>query len=94
MSQVPLTDALLNDRNHEVTAYLDFLKVAIERRAVLTAKDGDLVLHLSQELTHTLKANLGLYAQTLEISRYWDCPQSIPARIASKSIGLRLSRNA
>lgn len=60
MSQVPLTDALLSDRSEEVTAYLDFLKVAVERRAVLTAKDGDLVLHLSQELTHTLKANLVL----------------------------------
>lgn len=60
MSQVPLTDALLSERSEEVTAYLEFLKVAVERRAVLTAKDGDLVLHLSQELTHTLKANLVL----------------------------------
>jgi hypothetical protein len=60
MSQVPLTDALLNERVKEVVAYLNFLKVAVERRAVLTAKDGDLVLHLSQELTHTLKANLVL----------------------------------
>jgi MAE_28990/MAE_18760-like HEPN len=60
MSQIPLTNALLHDRNEEVTAYLNFLKVAVERRAVLTAKDGDLVLHLSQELTHTLKANLVL----------------------------------
>lgn len=61
MRQVPLTDFLLSDRSTEVTAYLEFLKVAVERRAVLTAKDGkdgDLVLHLSLELTHTLKANL------------------------------------
>lgn len=60
MRQVPLTDALLGDRNEEVTAYLEFLKVAVERRAVLNAKDGELVLHLSQKLTHTLKANLVL----------------------------------
>ena len=60
MSQVPLTDALLSDRRVEVAAYLDFLKVAVERRAVLNAKDGDLVLRLSSQLTHTLKANLVL----------------------------------
>jgi MAE_28990/MAE_18760-like HEPN len=60
MRQVPLTDALLSERSEEVTAYLEFLKVAVERRAVLTAKDGELVLPLSQELTHTLKANLVL----------------------------------
>lgn len=60
MSRVPLTKALLNERSVEVTTYLEFLKVAVERRAVLTAKDGALVLPLSQELTHTLKANLVL----------------------------------
>lgn len=60
MRQVPLTESLLSDRSIEVTAYLEFLKVAVERRAVLTAKDGALVLPLSQELTHTLKANLVL----------------------------------
>ena len=58
MRLVPLTEALLSDRSTEVTVYLEFLKVAVERRAVLTAKDGQLVLPLSQELTHTLKANL------------------------------------
>lgn len=58
MNRVPLTDALLNERNTEVTAYLAFVKVAVERRAVLTAIDGALVHPLSQELTHTLKANL------------------------------------
>jgi hypothetical protein len=42
----------------------------------------------------TFDLHLGLYAQTLEISRYRDYPQSIPARIVSKSIGLRLSRKA
>jgi MAE_28990/MAE_18760-like HEPN len=60
MSRVPLTNALLNERNTEVTAYLNFLEVAVQRRAVLTAKDGALVFSLSQELTHTLKANLVL----------------------------------
>ena len=60
MSQVALTEALLNERSVEVTTYLEFVKVAVERRAVLTAKDGAIVLPLSQELTHTLKANLVL----------------------------------
>ncbi|MDD2991504.1 MAG: MAE_28990/MAE_18760 family HEPN-like nuclease [Zoogloea sp.] len=60
MRQVPLTESLLSDRSIEVTAYLKFLKVAVERRAVLKAKDGAVVLPLSQELTHTLKANLVL----------------------------------
>lgn len=60
MKQVPLTYALLNDRSVEVTAYLEFLKVAVERRAKIVAKDGDLTLELSHELTHTLKANLVL----------------------------------
>jgi hypothetical protein len=60
MSQVPLTEALLNERSVEVRTYLEFVTVAVERRAVLTAKDGDVVLRLSQELTHTLKANLVL----------------------------------
>lgn len=60
MSRTPLTVALLSERSVEVTAYLGFLKVAVERRAVLTAKDGALLLPLSQELTHTLKANLVL----------------------------------
>lgn len=60
MRQVSLTDALLSDRSAEVTTYLEFLKVAVERRATITAKGGALVLELSQELTHTLKANLVL----------------------------------
>lgn len=60
MSRIPLTEALLTERSTEVSAYLELLKVAVERRAVLTAKDGALVLQLSQELTHTLKANLVL----------------------------------
>ncbi len=60
MKQVPLTDALLSDRSVEVKAYLEFLKIAVERRATITAKDGTLTLELSQELTHTLKANLVL----------------------------------
>jgi hypothetical protein len=60
MREVPLTVALLSDRSLEVKAYLEFLKVAVERRATITAADGALVLGLSQELTHTLKANLVL----------------------------------
>jgi len=60
MRQVPLTESLLSDRSSEVTAYLEFLKVAVERRAVLSAKDGELQFPLTLELTHTLKANLVL----------------------------------
>lgn len=60
MSQVPLTDDLLSQRSFEITAYLEFLKVAVERPAVLSAKNGELVLQLTLELTHTLKANLVL----------------------------------
>lgn len=60
MRQVPLTKSLLRDRSTEVTAYLEFLKVAVERRAVLSAKDGELQFPLTLELTHTLKANLVL----------------------------------
>jgi len=60
MRQVPLTESLLRDRSTEVTAYLEFLKVAVERRAVLSAKDGELQFPLTLELTHTLKANLVL----------------------------------
>jgi hypothetical protein len=58
MSRVSLTVSLLNERNYEVTTYLEFLKVAVERRATITARDGALKLQLSQTLTHTLKANL------------------------------------
>ncbi|TAJ53021.1 MAG: hypothetical protein EPN60_14420 [Nevskiaceae bacterium] len=58
MSQVQLTDDLLKQRSLEISAYLDFLKVAVERRAMLSAKDGELQLPLTLELTHTLKANL------------------------------------
>lgn len=60
MSQIPLTESLLSDRSREVTAYLEFLKVAVERRAVLSARDGELIFTLTLELTHTLKANLTL----------------------------------
>lgn len=60
MSLVQLTDDLLIQRNLEITAYLDFLKVAVERRATLSAKDGELQFPLTLELTHTLKANLVL----------------------------------
>lgn len=60
MNEVQLTDDLLNRRKLEVTAYLDFLKVAVERRAVVSANDGELHFSLTIELTHTLKANLVL----------------------------------
>lgn len=57
MTQVPLTESLLIDRSTELTDYLEFLKVAVERRAILSAKDGELLLPLALGLTHTLKAN-------------------------------------
>ncbi len=60
MSQVQLTDDLLNQRDLEIRAYLDFLKVAVERRAMLSARDGELQFPLTLELTHSLKANLVL----------------------------------
>lgn len=60
MSQVQLTDDLLGQRDLEIRAYLDFLKVAVERRAILSARDGELQFPLTLELTHTLKANLVL----------------------------------
>lgn len=60
MSQVQLTDDLLSQRDLEIRAYLDFLKVAVERRAMLSARDGELQFPLTLELTHTLKANLVL----------------------------------
>lgn len=60
MSQVQLTDDLLSQRDLETRAYLDFLKVAVERRATLSARDGELQFPLTLELTHTLKANLVL----------------------------------
>ncbi|WP_296508424.1 MAE_28990/MAE_18760 family HEPN-like nuclease [Rhodoferax sp.] len=58
MSHVPLTDDLLRQRAHEASAYVAFLKVAVERRAVLSARDGEVQFPLGLELTHTLKANL------------------------------------
>jgi MAE_28990/MAE_18760-like HEPN len=60
MSQVQVTDDLLSERDLEIRAYLDFLKVAVERRAMLSARDGELQFPLTLELTHTLKANLVL----------------------------------
>jgi hypothetical protein len=58
MRLVQLTDDLLRNREIETFAFLDFLKVAVERPAILKAKDGELEFQLSLELTHTLKANL------------------------------------
>lgn len=60
MSNVQLTDDLLSQRDLEISAYLDFLKVAVERRAMLSARDGELQFPLTLQLTHTLKANLVL----------------------------------
>lgn len=58
MNNVPNTQLLLSERQNEVTGYLDFLKVAVERPAIISSKEGNLSLQLSLELTHTLKANL------------------------------------
>lgn len=60
MSQVQLTDDLLIQRDLEIRAYLDFLRVAVERRAMLSAREGEVQFPLTLELTHTLKANLVL----------------------------------
>lgn len=58
MLNVPITARLLSDRKIEVNIYIEFLKIAVERPAILTAKDGQLELPMSMQLTHTLKANL------------------------------------
>jgi MAE_28990/MAE_18760-like HEPN len=60
MNHVPTTWTLLQDRENEVNGYLTFLKVAVERDASVSARDGELHLGLSLQLTHTLKANLVL----------------------------------
>lgn len=57
MNHVPVTQALLDDRETEVNGYLAFLAVALEREATLSAKNGELAMELSLSLTHTLKAN-------------------------------------
>lgn len=57
MNHVPVTQALLDDRETEVNRYLDFLTVALEGEATLSAKNGELAMPLSRQLTHTLKAN-------------------------------------
>jgi len=60
MSRVPATQVLLSDREKEIKTYLEFLKIATERPAVVSAKEGALKLTLSMDLTHTLKASLVL----------------------------------
>ena len=64
MSQVALTEALLNERSVEVTTYLEFVKVAVERRAVLTAKDGALE-RISESATALTGAADAFSASTL-----------------------------
>lgn len=58
MKHVPSTQLLLQERESEVMGYLEFLAVAANRPAVISANDGASALPLSLELTHTLKANL------------------------------------
>lgn len=58
MNHVPSTQLLLQERESEVRGYLEFLTVAANRPAVISANDGAPTLPLSLELTHTLKANL------------------------------------
>ncbi len=53
MSQVQLTKDLLRQRDLEIKAYIEFLKVAVERRAVLSARDGEMQFPLTIELTHS-----------------------------------------
>lgn len=57
MSHVPITHKLLQEREQEVNGYLEFLKIAVERPAIISA-NGGASLTLSMDLTHTLKANL------------------------------------
>ncbi len=57
MSCVPITRALLDEREREVGAYLKFLEAALERGAFISVDDGGLKLLLDRELCHTLKAN-------------------------------------
>lgn len=58
MIHVPSTHSLLQEREQEVNGYLEFLEVAVERPAIISANGGELTLPLSINLTHTLKANL------------------------------------
>jgi len=58
MSCVDVTEDLLRTRGREVMAYVRFLRVALESQATLISKDGAVVLPLSKNITHTLKANL------------------------------------
>lgn len=58
MKIVPVTYELLLSRRREVDGYIQFLKIAVEQQAVISANDGEHSLELSKDLTHTLKANL------------------------------------
>jgi hypothetical protein len=62
----PLSAALLQDRKAEISAYLDFLDLAVQTNVALTVlgHGGATLYPLSKDLTHTLKANtyLLLYA--------------------------------
>lgn len=55
MSHIPITRALLQERETEINRYLDFLQAALERGAAITTQQN--YMPLSLELTHTLKAN-------------------------------------
>lgn len=60
MTSVAATRALLSERESEILAYIAFLKVAVERPAVVVGNDGTLTWPLSLDLTHTFKASLVL----------------------------------
>ena len=84
---LPFWNAIVTARTRDTWTDID-----LTAAATLARTQAD--IEKLQARLDTVGYILGLYAQTLEISRYGDYPQSIPARIASKSIGLRLSLKA
>ncbi len=60
MIQLPLTKNLLRERWHELVVYLRFLKIALDKDAVVSARGGELQLKLDKSLTHMMKANVCL----------------------------------
>lgn len=60
MNETQLTHSLIKTRELEIANYLEFLKIATESQANITAKSGNdsLSLSLNKDLTHTLKANV------------------------------------
>lgn len=60
MYLLPLTKALLRSRVHELIVYLRFLRIAVEKDALVIAREGRDCLTLDKELTHMMKANVCL----------------------------------